>query len=152
VHFTVAAFLPLLQAARDNRAPGLDAAYHPSVIVISSMSGIMVHAQGHMAYNAAKAATIHLTKMMAHEFRNAGIRVNTIAPGYFPSEMTTGESDDRQKSRMPSNKIADKGHVPIGREGADEEMAQGVLFLAKNKYVNGQVTVIDGGVLLQVPG
>ncbi len=89
---------------------------------------------------------------MAAEFKKAGIRVNSIAPGYFPSEMTMKESDEKNKSEMPKEKIDDKGHVPMGRAGADEEMAQGVIFLAKNRYVNGEILVIDGGVLLEVPG
>lgn len=149
VYFTTVAFLPLLQATRD--AKGRAGHMHPSVITISSMSGIMSHAQGHFSYNAAKSATIHLSKMMAHEFKDTGVRVNSIAPGYFPSEMTTGESDEQQKSHMPKGKIEEKGHVPIGREGSDEEMAQGVIFLATNRYVNGEVIAIDGGVLLDVP-
>lgn len=53
---------------------------------------------------------------------------------------------------MPQEKIDEKGHVPMRRAGSDEEMAQGVLFLAKNNYVNGEVICIDGGVLLEIPG
>jgi NAD(P)-dependent dehydrogenase (short-subunit alcohol dehydrogenase family) len=75
-----------------------------------------------------------------------------IRPGYFPSEMTTKESDENQKSTLPAEKIEEKGHVPAKRPGSDEEMAQGVIFLAKNKYVNGEIIAIDGGVLLEVPG
>jgi len=52
-----------------------------NIIVISSMSGIMRHAQGHFSYNAAKGGTVHLTKLMSAEFQKAGIRVNSIAPG-----------------------------------------------------------------------
>jgi NAD(P)-dependent dehydrogenase (short-subunit alcohol dehydrogenase family) len=148
VYFTTVAFLPLLQAGKDEGPERFSA----SVIVISSMSGIMSHAQGHFAYNAAKGATVHLSKLMAAEFKKAHIRVNSIAPGYFPSEMTMKESDEKNKSEMPHEKIEHKGHVPMGRAGADEEMAQGVIFLAKNRYVNGEVVAIDGGVLLEVPG
>jgi NAD(P)-dependent dehydrogenase (short-subunit alcohol dehydrogenase family) len=148
VYFTTIAFLPLLQAGKDSGPEQFSA----SVIVISSMSGIMSHAQGHFAYNAAKGATVHISKLMAVEFKKAGIRVNSIAPGYFPSEMTMNESDEKNKSEMPKEKIEDKGHVPMGRAGADEEMAMGVLFLATNRYVNGEVIAIDGGVLLEVPG
>lgn len=146
VYFTTVAFLPLLQAGKESHGH-----LSASVIVISSMSGIMTHAQGHFSYNAAKGATVHLSKLMAYEFKKAGIRVNSIAPGYFPSEMTTGESDKDQKSEVPQEKIDQKGHVPMGRAGSDEEMAQGIMFLTKNKYVNGQVIAIDGGVLLEVP-
>lgn len=130
----------------------------------------MSHAQGHFSYNAAKGATVHLSKLMSYEFKKAGIRVNSIAPGYFPSalqpllilitsivnisigEMTTSESNDEQKSHIPQQEIAEKGHVPANRAGSDEEMAQGIIFLAKNKYVNGEIIAIDGGVLLDVPG
>ena len=50
-----------------------------------------------------------------------------FSPGYFPSEMTTKESDENQKSTLPEEKIQEKGHVPAQRSGSDE-MAQGVIF------------------------
>jgi NAD(P)-dependent dehydrogenase (short-subunit alcohol dehydrogenase family) len=53
---------------------------------------------------------------------------------------------------MPQEKIEEKGHVPIRRAGSDEEMGIGVLFLARNRYVNGEIVAIDGGVLLEMPG
>ncbi|KAF2441762.1 NAD(P)-binding protein [Karstenula rhodostoma CBS 690.94] len=147
VYFSVVALLPLLQAGTESHGH-----LSASVIVISSMSGIMRHAQGHFSYNAAKGATVHLTKLMSAEFQKARIRVNSIAPGYFPSEMTTQESDENQKSELPDQKIQDKGHVPMGRAGADEEMAQAVLFLTKNAYVNGEIIAVDGGVLNVIAG
>jgi NAD(P)-dependent dehydrogenase (short-subunit alcohol dehydrogenase family) len=148
VYFSVVAFLPLLQAGSESYGH-----LSASVIVISSMSGIMRHAQGHFSYNAAKGATAHLSKLMSAEFQKAGIRVNSIAPGYFPSEMTThGESGPDQKSNLPAEKVQEKGHVPMQRPGADEEMAQAVLFLAKNAYVNGEVLAVDGGVLNVIAG
>jgi NAD(P)-dependent dehydrogenase (short-subunit alcohol dehydrogenase family) len=81
------------------------------------MSGIMRHAQGHFSYNAAKGATVHLSRMMSYEFKQVGIRVNSIAPGYFPSEMTVGESNENQKSHLSEEKIQEKGHVPMQRAG-----------------------------------
>ncbi len=98
---------------------------------------------------AAKAGTVHLTKLMSAEFQRAWIRVNSIAPGYFPSEMTDKEksSDDQQKSEFPQEKIESSGHVPAMRPGKEEEMGMAVLFLAKNNYVNGQILAVDGGVL-----
>jgi len=145
VYFTTVAFLPLLQAAIKPKGSGEK--FSSSVITTSSMSGIMRHAQGHFAYNAAKGATVHLTKLMSAEFMKAGVRVNSVAPGYFPSEMTTKTSDDRQKSDLPAEKVADKGHVPQMRGGRDEEMSRAMLMLATNTYVNGQILVVDGGVL-----
>ncbi|EXJ84706.1 hypothetical protein A1O3_05376 [Capronia epimyces CBS 606.96] len=145
VFFSVVSFLPLLQRApKEQRS---------SVIVISSMSGIMRDSQAHFSYNAAKAATAHLSRMMSKEFAKTGIRVNSIAPGYFPSEMTMKDSDERNKAHMPEEKVKDKGHeVPAGRAGSDEEMAMGVIFLTKCGYVNGEVLKLDGGVLNEVGG
>jgi NAD(P)-dependent dehydrogenase (short-subunit alcohol dehydrogenase family) len=91
--------------------------------------------------------TVHLSKLMSAEFQQLRIRVNSIAPGYFPSEMTAKESDENQKSDLPDEKIQEKGHVPHGRAGSDAEMAQAVIFLTKNSYVNGQILAVDGGVL-----
>ena len=147
VYFSTLAFLPLLQASIGKFAPR-----SPSVIVISSMSGIMRQSQGHFAYNTAKGATVHLSKLMSSEFEKAEVRVNSIAPGYFPSEMTMKESDDSNKTHMPAEKVQEKGLVPADRPGSVEEMAQAVIFLCKNMYVNGEVLAVDGGVLNQVPG
>ena len=89
---------------------------------------------------------------MSAEFEKADVRVNSIAPGYFPSELTTQKSDEENKSDLPDESIKSKGSVPAQRAGQDEEMAQAVLFFAKNTYVNGQIVAVDGGVLNQVPG
>lgn len=83
-HFTTFAFLPLLSAAKsvgNYPEPG-------NVIILSSMSGITQTSQkGQFNYNASKAATILLSKMLATEFarRDLGVRVNCVCPGYFPS-------------------------------------------------------------------
>ncbi|KAI0132276.1 hypothetical protein BJ170DRAFT_239630 [Xylariales sp. AK1849] len=150
VYFTTVAFLPLLQGGVRPKGP-LEP-YAPSVITISSMSGIMRHAQGHFSYNTAKGATVHLTKLMSSEFQKANIRVNSIAPGYFPTEMTTQASDDRQKSDLAPEKVQEKGHVPLMRAGREEEMGMTVLYLAKNQYVNGEIIAVDGGVLNVLAG
>jgi NAD(P)-dependent dehydrogenase (short-subunit alcohol dehydrogenase family) len=93
------------------------------------MSGIMRDSQGHFAYNAAKGGTVHLAKLMSAEFLKVRVRVNSIAPGYFPSELTAKESGEDQKSHLPSEKIKEKGHVPHQRAGNDEEMAQAVVSI-----------------------
>ncbi|KAI1821547.1 NAD(P)-binding protein [Xylaria intraflava] len=150
MYFTTVAFLPLLQAAMRPKGP-LEP-FAASVLTISSISGIVRHAQGHFSYNTAKGATIHLTRLMSAEFQKAGIRVNSIAPGYFPSEMTAKESDERQKSHIPKEKIQEKGHVPLQRPGREVEMGMSVLYLAKNQYVNGEIIAVDGGVLNVLAG
>ncbi|TGO59206.1 hypothetical protein BOTNAR_0167g00020 [Botryotinia narcissicola] len=133
--FMTTAFLPLLQKASDHQYR-----YSGTVINISSISGIVQSSQHHFGYNASKAAAIHLTKMLSSEIAGNGlkIRVNSIAPGEFPSEMTTGgESGQDQKS-----------HIEKEKPGKDEEMAGAILFVATNQYLNGQTVAIDGGYIL----
>ena len=87
--------------------------------------------------------------MMASEISGVNglkIRVNSIAPGVYPSEMTTQESDENQKSYIPKEKF--EGKVPAGRPGNDRDMGNGVLFVASNQYLNGQTIAIDGGYLV----
>jgi len=141
--FMTTAFLPLLQAAHRHNDN-----FSGAVINISSISGIVKTSQHHFAYNASKAAAIHLTTMLANEVTQNGlrIRINSIAPGVFPSEMTAQESDDRQKSHIPREKYQDK--VPAGRPGEDRDMANAVLFTASNQYLNGQTVTVDGGYVL----
>lgn len=89
---------------------------------ICSISGIVKTAQHHFAYNASKAAVIHLTKMLGFEIGNNGlkVRVNSIAPGVFPSEMTQGESGENQKSELPKEDF--EGKVFAQRPGNDRDM------------------------------
>jgi len=116
--FMTTAFLPLLQASTERHH-----GWSGTVVNIGSISGIVKLAQHHFAYNAAKAAAHHLTRMLAGEIAAAGhkIRVNAIAPGVFPSEMTAGESDEFQKSHLEKGKYEKK--VPAGRPGRDIDMA-----------------------------
>ena len=113
----------------------------------SSISGMVKKSQNHFAYNASKGAAHHLTKLLASEISNAGIkvRINCIAPGVFPSEMTANESGDNMKSELPKDKKAD---LPSERPGNDRDMGNAILFAATNQYLNGQIIAVDGGYLL----
>ncbi|RJE20084.1 hypothetical protein PHISCL_07579 [Aspergillus sclerotialis] len=141
--FTTTAFLPLLQASTD-----IERGWSGTVINISSISGIVSVAQHHFPYNASKAAANHLSKMLAREIASSDIRirVNNIAPGVFPSEMTAGGSDEKQKSALPKEKYENK--IPAKRPGKDEDIASAILFTAMNQYLNGQTIVVDGGYVL----
>jgi NAD(P)-dependent dehydrogenase (short-subunit alcohol dehydrogenase family) len=145
VYFTTAAFLPLLQRSSER---------HPhwsgTAINITSISGLVKGAQHHFAYNAAKGAASHLTRMLAAEVASAGhkVRINGLAPGVFPSEMTASESDEFQKSHLDKEKY--EGKVPAGRPGRDIDMAQGILALVCNQYIDGQTLVVDGGYTLSM--
>lgn len=142
LYFMTTAFLPLLEAATKHHY-----GYSGCVINISSISGIVQSSQHHFGYNASKAAAIHLTKMLSSEIAGNGIkiRVNSIAPGVFPSEMTAKESGEDQKSEIEASKYE---KVPAKRPGRDQDMAGAILFAATNQYLNGQTVAVDGGYIL----
>jgi len=141
-YFMTTAFLPLLHKSTD-----AEHGWSGTVINIGSISGMVKTAQNHFAYNASKAAVHHLTKMLASELTTKGIklRINCIAPGVFPSEMTAHESGENQKSALPKDK---KQELPASRPGNDRDMANAILFAATNQYLNGQIIPVDGGYLL----
>ncbi|KAI9716697.1 MAG: hypothetical protein M1812_005235 [Candelaria pacifica] len=143
IFFLTTAFLPLLQKSSQHQH-----AYSGTVINITSISGITKQSQSHFSYNASKGAANHLTKLLASEVANAGfkIRINAIAPGVFPSEMTAQDSKDNQKSELPKDMLAG---LPSGRPGNDRDMAGAILFAASNQYLNGEIIAVDGGYLLQ---
>jgi NAD(P)-dependent dehydrogenase (short-subunit alcohol dehydrogenase family) len=144
-YFTAVAFLPLLCAARD-AAAFPDAG---SILNISSISGITKESQnGQFSYNASKAATISLTEQLAVDLKRPGleVRVNTLAPGYFPSEMTPIARDAAQAK--DHFRRMDGWGIPFGRAGSPRDYAQAVLNFACNGYVTGSTLVIDGGWLL----
>ncbi|KAL9628104.1 MAG: hypothetical protein Q9164_007391, partial [Protoblastenia rupestris] len=143
LYMTTTAFLPLLEKATEHN-PG----YSGTVINITSISGSVLKSQAHFSYNASKGAANHLTKMLASEISNHGmkVRVNAIAPGVFPSEMTAGGSNENQKSEIPAEKY---GHLPARRPGNDRDMANAIIFAVTNQYLNGQIVPVDGGYLLK---
>ncbi|KAL8815859.1 MAG: hypothetical protein Q9223_005043 [Gallowayella weberi] len=137
-YFVTAAFLPLLAKGRDV-TPG----YSSSVVNVASISGVMKgSSMGQFSYATSKAGLIHLTRIMATTFTEAKIRVNCIAPGLFPSEMTAGSSGEDQKSELEP-----KLSNPAGRPGSDSDMAACILFLAGpgGLFLNSQVLYPDGG-------
>lgn len=136
-------FLPLLENASEHHY-----GCSGTAINITSISGMVKNSQSHFSYNASKGAANHLTKLLASEVSNHGmkIRINAIAPGVFPSEMTAGESGADQKSELPKDKYA---HLPSRRPGNDRDMANAILFAVTNQYLNGQTILVDGGYLLQ---
>lgn len=139
-YFTSAAFLPLLCAARDN---GFEEA--GSILNVSSISGITKESQnGQFSYNASKAGTISLTEQLAVDFKHLEVRVNTLAPGYFPSEMTPIDNDKGNAKKH----FQEKWGIPFGRAGKPRDYAQAVLNFAVNQYVTGSTLVIDGAYLL----
>ncbi|KAJ9611696.1 hypothetical protein H2200_004880 [Cladophialophora chaetospira] len=142
--FMSAAFVPLLAKGR-KVTPG----YTSSIVNVSSISGLMKgSSSGQFAYAASKGAFIHLTRSLATTLVGTKIRVNQIAPGIFPSEMTTGDSDESQKSELDSEMSN-----PAGRGGGDADMAATILYLAGKGglFLNNQLIHPEGGQLLVAP-
>ena len=132
------AFLPLLARGGKN-VPG----YSSSIVNVSSISGALKGSSGgQFAYAASKAAFTHMSRMLATTFKETKVRVNVIAPGMFPSEMTAGSSGEDNKSTLDL-----KLSNPSGRTGHDSDMAASILFLAGKGgvFYNEQILYPDGG-------
>jgi NAD(P)-dependent dehydrogenase (short-subunit alcohol dehydrogenase family) len=126
-------------AAREMARRLLGAGQPGSIINIASILGLRVH-PGLGSYLSAKAAVVHLTRAQALEWAGSGIRVNAIAPGYFPTEMNAGYFDTEAGQAMLSR-------IPAGRAGRVEELTGVFLLLASDasSYMSGSVIPVDGG-------
>jgi len=113
-----------------------------SIVNIASMLGLVASAPIKQAsYCATKGAVVNLTRELACEWARKGVRVNAIAPGWFPSEMTDDMlDDDASISFLQRN-------CPMARAGAVEELDGALLFLASeaSTYVTGVTIPVDGG-------
>lgn len=110
-----------------------------SIINTASMSGLIVNIpQKQASYNASKAAVIQLTKTLAVEWANKGIRVNCISPGYIQTDLIKEVREDWREEWTSM--------IPFGRMGKPEELAGAVIYLASDaaSYTSGCNIVIDG--------
>jgi NAD(P)-dependent dehydrogenase (short-subunit alcohol dehydrogenase family) len=121
-------------------APMLLASPAPSVINVASIYGIVASRGPMAAYNATKGAVIQLSRELAAQWGAHGVRVNALAPGYFPTELTGFLADPRLERSICK-------HTLLGRTPSVEEIDGPLLFLASaaSSYMTGQVLVIDGG-------
>jgi hypothetical protein len=121
-------------------APLLLAAPAASVINVASIYGIVASRGPMAAYNASKGALINLTRHLAAQWGERGVRVNALAPGYFPTEMTDFFAD-------PGFDRSIRERTLLARTPTIEEIDGPLLFLATDasSYMTGQVLVIDGG-------
>jgi NAD(P)-dependent dehydrogenase (short-subunit alcohol dehydrogenase family) len=113
-----------------------------TIVNIGSMSGIISNKpQPQVAYNVAKAGVIHLTKSLAGEWADRGVRVNCISPGYIGTPMT------KRGLETPEWKEAWLSGTPMGRLGEPSEVAAVAVFLASpaSSYMTGSNVVVDGG-------
>ena len=113
-----------------------------SIINIASILGLVGSSPVHQsAYGAAKGGVVALTRHLACEWARDGVRVNAIAPGWFPSELTEEMFDDESAADWI------RRNTPVGRPGRPEELDGILLLLAgrESTYLTGQVIAVDGG-------
>lgn len=110
-----------------------------NVASISGLHGTQPEVLDALGYSSSKGAVIAFTRDLAVKWARYGIRVNAVAPGFFPTKMTEAvlEHADKSIKRM----------VPLGRVGGDTELMGAAVFLLSPAagYVTGQVLAVDGG-------
>lgn len=142
--YLTVALLPLLEKDKSNTQ-------HGSVINIASVaayspgasSPLSEEGNGTYSYQPSKAASVHLTRTLAHEFADKYVMVNALCPGVFPSRMTSWS--------LSANRDLLEGVQPTGRIGTAEDIAGVVLYLTSRSgaHVTGAAIPIDGGQMLQ---
>lgn len=111
-----------------------------NVASIAGLGGNPVFMQT-IAYNTSKGAVVNFTRALAAEWGHLGIRVNAIAPGFFPSKMTASTLAMVGETQLAA-------HSPLLRLGDDEDLKGATLLFASDagKHITGQILAVDGGV------
>lgn len=115
-----------------------------SIINVSSMAAIRPLSRV-FVYSLSKSALLNLTQNLAREWATAGIRVNALCPGFFPTEQNRRVLDEARVTAII-------GQTPMGRFGEPEELIAATLLLASDKagsFITGANLVVDGGFSVQ---
>jgi NAD(P)-dependent dehydrogenase (short-subunit alcohol dehydrogenase family) len=126
-----------------------------SIVNMGSVAGMIAGLGSHF-YGAAKAAVIHLTRTVAAELGEKGVRVNCVCPGLIPTPIygrsfgLEGEPLERSAAKLDS---VFSQVQPLQRAGRPEDVAEAVLWLAGDDsgFVTGHALVVDGGMLCGLP-
>ncbi|KAL2069980.1 hypothetical protein VTL71DRAFT_14660 [Oculimacula yallundae] len=142
VFYTALAFLELLDEGNKRK----NVEQKSNIVVTSSIAGFARKIAAGVSYSASKAGTNHLIKVLATTFTPYKIRVNGIAPGMFPSEMTEGHPAFGNADPTVEGGVS-REICPLERSGSEEDIAGAALFMMSKAggYLSGNITVIDGG-------
>ncbi len=99
---------------------------------------------GYLSYSASKGALGNVTRTLALEYADRGIRVNEVAPGAIATPINAAWTDD------PARRALVDAHIPMGRAGGADEIAAAFAFLASDdaRYITGATLTVDGGLTL----
>jgi len=114
-----------------------------SIVNISSIAGVT--GGGALSYGTSKWGVIGLSKSMAVDHAQDGIRINVVGPGFTETPMMRADED---AEGVKKRRAMFAGRIPMGRVAQPEEIAAGVAFLASDdaSFVTGAVLMIDGGI------
>jgi len=112
------------------------------IINVASVAGLRGAPPEHVmatGYHASKGGVISFTKDLAWKWARHNIQVNALAPGWFPTHMSTWVIENKKEDLLP--------HIPLRRFGSDHDLKGAAVFLASaaSDYVTGHVLVVDGG-------
>jgi NAD(P)-dependent dehydrogenase (short-subunit alcohol dehydrogenase family) len=121
-------------------APLLFAGQDATVINVASIYGLIGSREPMAAYNASKGALVNFTRHLAAQWGEHGVRVNALAPGFFPTELTGHLTDPARRAQIETRTL-------LGRVPRLAEIDGPLLFLASGaaSYVTGEVLTVDGG-------
>ena len=136
LHVNLECVLALARAAGRVLVPQGSGAIVNVASLLSFQGGVLVS-----SYAIAKHGVLGVTRALANEWAEHGVRVNAIAPGYIATDLNVALRDDEARYREISTRI------PAGRWGASEDLAGAFVYLCSpaSAYVTGQVLTVDGG-------
>lgn len=144
--FIMASHVRSVMLGMKHAAPHMKRQASGSIINTGSIAGRSA-VSSYMDYSAAKAAVIHLTRCVAMELGEHGIRVNSISPGQIATGM--GQSGEAAHKKAAALRELNKTAQPIPRSGLPEDIAHTAVFLASDEssFINAEDIVVDGGLM-----